>query len=98
MTTSYYLMIDQVSWPLRLIPNAVEPEYQSRVPNRGCQFTAKGWGIGGLIVTAVWLTDTSEDWGSLVETAAYYDNPFEYWAYSNNNNWPPSGANSKLTW
>ena len=29
---------------------------------------------------------------------AYYDNPFEYWAYNNDNNWPPSGADPSLRW
>lgn len=63
------------------------------------QITYVVWGIGGLIVgSIVWLTDTSQSWGSLVETAAYYDNPFEYWAYNNDHNWPPSGANPKLRW
>jgi len=63
------------------------------------QATYVAWGLGGLIVgSIVWLTDTSKSWGSLVETAAYYDNPFEYWAYKNDNNWPPSGANPELTW
>lgn len=63
------------------------------------QATYVVWAVGGFLVgTGVWLSDTDQDWGSLVETAAYYDNPFEYWAYDNNNNWPPAGANSKLTW
>jgi RHS repeat-associated protein len=63
------------------------------------QITYIVWGIGGLIVgSIVWLTDTSKSWGSLVETAAYYDNPFEYWAYNNDNNWPPSGADPSLRW
>lgn len=57
------------------------------------------WAIGGFIVASVyWLTDTSKNWGSLVETAAYYDNPFEYWAYKNDNNWPPAGADPSLRW
>jgi hypothetical protein len=53
---------------------------------------------GAIVGTAVWLTDTNEDWYSLVETAAYYDNPWEVWAYTNDNNWPPAGANPKLVW
>jgi RHS repeat-associated protein len=63
------------------------------------QITYVVWGIGGFIVgSVVWLTDTNQNWGSLVETAAYYDNPFEYWAYKNDSNWPPSGANPTLRW
>lgn len=73
--------------------------WQSRIFGPLFQATYIGWAVGGFIVAnIVWLTDTSEDWGSLVETAAYYDNPFEYWAYSNDSNWPPGGANSKLTY
>ena len=60
------------------------------------------WAIGGVIVGSIvwlWHTDTgASGLGSLIETAAYYDNPFEYWAYSNDNNWPPSGANPILTY
>lgn len=60
------------------------------------------WAVGGVIVGAVvwlWHTDTgASGLGSLIETAAYYDNPFEYWAYENDNNWPPSGANPALTY
>lgn len=73
--------------------------WQNRIFGPLFQLTYVVWAVGGFIVgTAVWFTDTDEDWGSLVETAAYYDNPFEYWAYKNDSNWPPSGANSKLTW
>jgi hypothetical protein len=63
------------------------------------QATYVVWGVGGFVVASVyWLFNTDEDWGSLVETAAYYDNPFEYWAYNNDSNWPPSGVNSELAW
>jgi len=73
--------------------------WQNRIFGPIFQATYVGWAVGGLIVgSIVWLTDTDEDWWGLVETAAYYDNPFEYWAYENNNNWPPSGANPKLAW
>jgi RHS repeat-associated protein len=73
--------------------------WQSRLFGPLYQVTYVVWGLGGLIVgTIVWLTDTDQSWGSLVETAAYYDNPFEYWAYKNDNNWPPAKANKDLTW
>ena len=63
------------------------------------QLTYVVWGVGGFIVgSVVWFFSADEDWWSLVETAAYYDNPFEYWAYKNDSNWPPSGANPTLTW
>ena len=60
------------------------------------------WAVGGAVVGSIvwlWHTDTGlSGLGSLIETAAYYDNPFEYWAYKNDNNWPPSGANPILTY
>jgi len=36
--------------------------------------------------------------GKLVETAAYYDNPFEYWAYRNDQRWETNGAHPALKW
>jgi RHS repeat-associated protein len=73
--------------------------WQQRIFGPLFQATYVVWAVGGFIVASVvWLTDTKQDWGSLVETATYYDNPFEYWAYKNDSNWPPSGANPKLTW
>ena len=53
---------------------------------------------GAIVGTVVWLTDIDEDWWSLVQTAAYYDNPWEVWAYRAQGNWPPAGANPKLLW
>jgi len=73
--------------------------WQSRIFGPLFQATYIVWAVGGFIVAnIVWLTDTSEDWGSLVETAAYYNNPFEYWAYNNDSNWPPAGSDPKLRW
>lgn len=57
------------------------------------------WMAGGAAVgTFVWLRNRGEGWYHLVETAAYYDNPFEYWAYRNDNHWRPSGAHPLLAW
>jgi len=73
--------------------------WQSRIFGPLFQLTYVAWAVGGfLVATVYWFFNTDEKWGSLVETAAYYDNPFEYWAYKNDNNWPPSGANPSLTW
>ena len=36
--------------------------------------------------------------GKLVETAAYYDNPFEYWAYRNDDRWEQNSAQPVLKW
>jgi hypothetical protein len=57
------------------------------------------WMVGGAVVgTAVWVRHREEAWFSLVETAAYYDNPFEYSAYRRQGNWPPHRANRRLAW
>lgn len=58
-----------------------------------------GWMAGGYLVgTGYWLLHPDQDWFSLVETAAYYDNPWEVWAYGNDHNWPPPGVNPALLW
>jgi hypothetical protein len=57
------------------------------------------WMAGGAVVGAlVWLRHRDEPLFSCVETAAYYDNPFEYWAYRHEGHWPPQGANPRLVW
>jgi len=72
---------------------------QSRIFGPLFQATYIVWAVGGFIVgSIVWFFNTDEDYGSVIETAAYYDNPFEYWAYKNDSNWPPSGANPVIAW
>ena len=36
--------------------------------------------------------------GKVVETCAYYLNPFEWWAYSRDDHWPPTGIVDGLGW
>lgn len=36
--------------------------------------------------------------GRLIETAAYYDNPFEVWAYRNDDRWDTNSAEPVLKW
>jgi RHS repeat-associated protein len=63
------------------------------------QTTYVVWAVGGFVVGSIyWLFNTNENYGSVIETTVYYDNPFEYWAYENDNNWPPGGANRNLTY
>lgn len=50
-----------------------------------------GWGF------VVWLKDR-RDLGRLVETAAYFNNPFEYWAYVRDDYWPPRDAHPRIAW
>ena len=58
-----------------------------------------GWMAGGLCVgTGYWLFHRHQNWYSLVETAAYYDNPWEVIAYANHDNWPPARAHPAVVW
>ena len=55
--------------------------------------TAAG-GVGLFVSLA---RDRKHLW-SVVETFAYYDNPFEYWAYRKDDYWPPVGAHPRYVW
>mgnify|MGYP001819033676 FL=1 len=60
-----------------------------------------GWMLlGGLVGAAVWIGRgrRSSTLGRTVETCAYYLNPFEWWAYSRDDHWPPSGKVSGIGW
>ena len=50
-----------------------------------------GWMVGGALAGAiVWVVARrGETFGRVVESCAYYLNPFEYWAYSRDDHWPP---------
>jgi len=52
-----------------------------------------GWMAGGALGgAALWaLRRRDESFTKVVESCAYYLNPFEYWAYSRDAHWPPSG-------
>lgn len=52
-------------------------------------------GAAGLVVG---LVMDRGNWRSVVETFAYYDNPFEYWAYRKDGYWPPRGAHPRFVW
>ena len=57
-----------------------------------------GWMVGGAVGgAALWaLRRRDEPFTRVVESCAYYLNPFEYWAYSRDDHWPPSGLVSSL--
>lgn len=52
-----------------------------------------GWTVGGGVGGALmWLLrHRDEPFTKVVESCAYYLNPFEYWAYSRDDHWPPHG-------
>jgi hypothetical protein len=58
------------------------------------------WMAGGALVgLVVWATRRRSDpIGKVVESCAYYNNPFEWWAYSRDDHWPPSGKLAELGW
>ena len=58
------------------------------------------WMVGGGVAGAIlWASRRRrEPFGEVVETCAYYLNPFEWWAYSRDDHWPPSGKVAGLGW
>jgi hypothetical protein len=52
------------------------------------------WGIGGSVAgIVVWLRGgRKQKLGAVIQSIAYYSNPFEWWAYSRDAHWPPTGA------
>ncbi len=59
-----------------------------------------GWMIGGGVAGAsVWLTGRRDaPLAKVVESCAYYLNPFEWWAYSRDDHWPPHGVVDRVGW
>ena len=62
------------------------------------------WGVIGAIVGAIYGVSSRKRRvakvriGKLMETAAYYDNPFEYWAYKNDDHWETNSAQPAMKW
>jgi hypothetical protein len=59
-----------------------------------------GWMAGGGAVgVIVWAVGRRRaPLAKVVESCAYYLNPFEWWAYSRDDHWPPSGKVRDLGW
>jgi hypothetical protein len=58
------------------------------------------WFAGGAVVgvTAWALKREKPKMKKMVETAAYYDNPFEFWAYKRDGHWENNSAEPTLKW
>jgi hypothetical protein len=55
--------------------------------------------LGALVGVAAWLVrGRKEKLRNVIDTTAYYSNPFEWWAYSREGRWPPPAAIAGLTW
>ena len=58
-----------------------------------------GWmAVAGVAGAARWAVRRDAPLGRAVEAWAYYANPFEWWAYSRDRNWPPSHVEARLVW
>jgi len=59
-----------------------------------------GWfAIGSIVATAKWLTHgRSTKLSDDVDATAYYRNPFEWHAYTCDDNWPPHGVDATKVW
>ena len=53
--------------------------------------------LGGFWAIIVWAR-LRTDLAKLVETASYFNNPFEYWAYRRDGYWPPVDAHPAIVW
>lgn len=55
--------------------------------------------IGGAAGIVLWATRRRDQrFGRVVETCSYYLNPFEWWAYSRDDRWPPTGIVTEIGW
>ena len=59
-----------------------------------------GWTVvGGAAGVVIWAVRRRDDrFTKVVESTAYYLNPLEWWAYSRDDHWPPSGKVAGLGW
>lgn len=72
--------------------------WQNRIFGPLYQTIYVGWMIVGALGAVIYWVFHRRDLARLVEAAAYFDNPFEYWAYRRDNYWPPRDAHPALLW
>ena len=58
------------------------------------------WSVGGVVGGVItWLRrGRREPLAKVIESCSYYSNPFEWWAYSRDDHWPPGGKVADLGW
>ena len=57
------------------------------------------WSSAAVAALAVWVVRRRrEPFAKVVESCAYYLNPFEWWAYSRDDHWPPPQAVKRFVW
>ena len=72
---------------------------QNRIFGPLYQLIYVGWMmLFGVIGFFIWLVRDRQELWQIVETMAYYNNPFEFWAYKNDRYWPPAGAHKRYAW
>lgn len=73
--------------------------WQNRVFGPLFSASYSAWTTGGAIAGyGYWLLHPEQDLSRVILTLAYYDNPWEVWAYRNDHAWPPPGAMPALLW
>ncbi len=72
--------------------------FQNRVFGPAFQLAYVGWMLGGALWGLVAWARYRRGLGRLIETAAYFNNPFEYWAYRRDDYWPPKDADDRIVW
>jgi hypothetical protein len=74
--------------------------WQARWLGPAYPLTYLGWLVaGGAAGAAAWaLRYRDRPFIRVVESYAYYLNPFEWWAYSRDDHWPPSGKLPGIGW
>jgi hypothetical protein len=76
--------------------------WQARWFGPGYPMLYIGWMVlGGAVGAIRWVSDRRKRGDRLfatIESAAYYLNPFEWWAYSRDDYWPPKGKVADFGW
>lgn len=74
--------------------------WQARILGPAYPALYLGWMVGGGAIGAVaWLVrHRDQPFGKVVECYGYYLNPFEWWAYSRDDHWPPAGKVAGIGW